>query len=127
MIARAPYLFLLLILIPDFGYWLDDNTVVTANNAEVVESNGRMALFVVLSATPVGPYILGDANGDNKIDMRDPTYIRRYCAKIATGLSDSTLMHGDVDNNGRLEILDATYIQMYLADMSVRYRIGELV
>ena len=59
--------------------------------------------------------------------MRDPTYIRRYCAKIATGLSDATLMHGDVDNNGRLEILDATYIQMYLADMSVRYRIGELV
>ena len=115
-----------LILIPDFGYWLDDNTVVTANNAEVVESNGRMALFVVLSATPVGPYILGDANGDGYVTIGDVTAIQHHLAELET-LDAAHLLAADVNQNGVTDITDATHLQMFLAEYFTESLIGTLI
>lgn len=115
-----------LILIPAFGYWLDDETKVTANGAEVVESTGRMALNVSLSTSPIAPYILGDANGDGAVTISDVTAIQRHLAELE--LLDVAHLHAaDVNQDGHLNISDATLIQMYLAENLNDSPIGTLI
>ena len=114
------------ILTPDFGYWLDDNTVVTANSAAVVESYGRMSLTVTLSAICVEPYILGDANGDGRVDIRDVTAIQRHLAELEL-LDGVQLLAADANQDGELDISDATHLQMYLAEYFDNSPIGTII
>ena len=58
--------------------------------------------------------IWGDANGDDKININDVTYVQLILAHIVPS-TDTALERGDVDGNGELSIRDATYIQMYIA------------
>ena len=109
-----------MMLVPDFGYWLDDDTVVNANGAKVEEAYGRMALYVSLS-TQAAP-LLGDANGDGLVDILDATVIQRHLANyvIKSFYPENANVTGD-----SLSIIDATLIQRYLASYSVSYPIGE--
>lgn len=76
---------------------------------------------------PPQSYLIGDADGNGKLNTLDATMIQRHIAKVPTGIPEETLMHGDIDGNGSLTILDATYIQRYLAKIPVNYPIGEIV
>ena len=100
---------------PDFGYWLDDSTTVTAKGAEVAESQGRMTLRVTLSAAPVEPYILGDVNGDGEVNIEDVTFIQLYLAELIN-LDEAHLLAADINQDGEPDISDATHLQMYLAE-----------
>lgn len=113
-------------LTPDFGYWLDDNTVVTANGAQVEESSGRMALYVLLSTEAAAEDIplLGDADGDGVITILDATVIQRYLASFAVKNPEIVEERGDISGNG-LDIIDATLIQRHLAGFTVPYEIGK--
>lgn len=107
--------FTYVMLYPDFGYWLDDGTVVTAEGCEVVEATGRMVLSVYLSATPAEPVIIGDANMDGKVDVRDVTAIQRHIAEYEL-LTGDGLTAADVNADGAVTIEDATELQEFLAE-----------
>ena len=68
--------------------------------------------------------LLGDANSDNKVNIKDATTIQKYIASIIN-LSDDELSAGDVDGNYRFNIKDATAIQKWVAGISLDYPIGE--
>lgn len=112
------------LLTPDFGYWMDDDTVVTANGATVEEASGRMSLFVSLSTHAVSPFILGDADGDGVITVLDATTIQRYLADFTVLNPEIVKACGDIAGDG-IDIIDATLIQRFLAVFSVPYEIGK--
>ncbi len=117
-----------LMLIPDFGYWLDDDTVVTADGARVEKSCGRMALYVLISseALPDDRPIRGDADGDGSVSILDATAVQRYLAGYRSADPGIVEERGDLNGDG-VDILDATMIQRHLADYEVPYAIGERI
>lgn len=112
------------LLVPDFGYWLDDNTVVNAIGATVEEASGRMSLSVSLSAQAVAPTILGDADGDGIVTIFDVTWIQRLLLdmKVPETFNETA---ADVDADGEISIIDATWIQRWLSGMKTPHSIGE--
>lgn len=100
------------LLSSDFGYWLDSNTALTVNGAELEESAGAMTLFVSLSVC-----FLGDVNGDGRVDIRDVTAIQRHLAE-SEFIDSSRFSVADVNRDGEVNINDATYLQMFLAEFS---------
>ena len=115
-----------LLLMPDFGYWLDDDTVVTANGAKVEEAYGRMALYVILSTRAVSPALLGDADGDGEVSILDVTVIQRWLADYSVPDPGIVEKRGDI-NGGGVDITDVTLIQRYLANYTTAYAIGEKI
>lgn len=114
------------LLNPDFGYWLDDDTFVTVNGANVEESSGRMSLSVSLSAQAISPAILGDADGDGVVTILDATVIQRYLASFVVPNPAIVEERGDIAQDG-IDILDATWIQRWLAEMTIPYPIGKTI
>lgn len=112
------------LLVPDFGYWLDDNTVVNASGATVEEASGRMSLSVTLSAQAVAPTILGDADGDGIVTIFDVTWIQRLLLdmKVPETFSETA---ADADADGEISIIDATWIQRWLSGKKIPHSIGE--
>ena len=72
----------------------------------------------------VEAYLLGDADGNGKVDAADVTHILRYLTQTDTPYTKSELMRGDVDGSGDLEVTDVTAIQYYLARINTPYPIG---
>ncbi len=71
-----------------------------------------------------GGTILGDANCDGAVDIRDVTCIQRILAEWeATGNYSEAA--ADVNKSGSVEINDASSLQRWLADMETTYQIGE--
>ena len=58
--------------------------------------------------------MMGDANGDGNVDIRDATTIQRHIADIDT-LSDISMIAADVNHDNRVTVDDATFIQRYVA------------
>lgn len=58
--------------------------------------------------------IMGDVNGDGKINIVDVTAVRRHIAKLRM-LDDEAIARAKVCSYERLSILDATALQRYLA------------
>lgn len=69
------------------------------------------------------PYLLGDANGDGAVTVKDVTMIQRYLAEAA----EVDPQAADVDGNGTVDIADATALQLYLAEKPVAYPIGQTI
>lgn len=70
--------------------------------------------------------ILGDADQNDLVNIKDATLIQKHLAKITT-LSDDAQFLSDVDGNEILNIRDVTAIQKWLAKMDVDYAIGQPV
>lgn len=114
------------LLVADFGYWLDEDTVVTVKGGEVVEAYGRMSLVVVVSTTPMKPLILGDINCDGIVDINDATAIQYHLAELEL-IDEAYHAAGDINRNGMLDINDVTEIQKYLAELSANPLIGTTI
>ena len=104
-------------LVPDFGYWLDDNTVVTVKGGRLEEASGRMSICVSLSAQAAAP-VIGDVNMDGRVNIRDVTAIQRHVAEYAP-LTEEQLALANTNGDGTVNIQDATHLQMYLAEFDV--------
>lgn len=115
-----------IMLVPDFGYWLDDDTVVTASGATVEEAYGQMALSVSLSTQAVPPTVLGDADGDGRVTANDTTWIQRFILqmKVSSSFNESA---ADVNNDGKITVVDVTWIQRWLVGMTIPYPIGKAI
>lgn len=69
-------------------------------------------------------YILGDADENLKVNIKDATALQKHIAKL-TELSQVGCMAGDTTEDGKLNIKDATEIQKYIANLPSNENIGK--
>ncbi len=62
--------------------------------------------------------LLGDANNDGVVDIRDVTAIQRNAAETEF-ITGTSLYDADTDGNGAVDINDATVLQEFLAEFDV--------
>lgn len=78
------------------------------------------------------PYVLldevklGDANGDDNININDVTAIQRHLAQLEQ-IEGIYLYAADANQDGTLDISDATSLQRYIAEYNIPYPIGEVM
>ncbi|MBQ8000614.1 MAG: type I pullulanase [Ruminococcus sp.] len=76
---------------------------------------------------PVGEgVLLGDADLDQTITIKDATLIQKYTAKLET-LEGDALLAADADKSEQVNIKDATVIQKYVAGIKVDTPVGEAI
>ncbi|MGN0452446.1 MAG: type I pullulanase [Ruminococcus sp.] len=74
-----------------------------------------------------GGILLGDADLDGNVNVKDATLIQKYAASISL-LSDNALLAADVDGSGgKPNVRDATAIQKFVANIETGYAIGETI
>ena len=66
------------------------------------------------SAQPA--FMLGDVNGDEKVDITDATMIQKAVAELIE-LDENQQLAADVNEDNKVDITDATMIQKYVAEM----------
>lgn len=97
----------------------------TAPSATSAETTGTDPTETTTeTATIVVTYLLGDANFDNKINVKDATYIQKAAASLLT-LEPIQIMAADCDGNSQVNVRDATAIQKFSAGISINMPIGE--
>lgn len=76
---------------------------------------------------PDGKFILGDANLDNSVNIKDATAIQKHIAQLELIAEDTALTCADADLDGEINIKDATAIQKYAAQLPVDTPVGEYI
>ncbi|MBR3988320.1 MAG: starch-binding protein [Clostridia bacterium] len=71
-------------------------------------------------------YLVGDADLNNKVNVKDVTAIQKHTAKIITLIGNS-IYTSDVNEDEIINIKDATVIQKYLAKFKVDFPVGKVV
>ena len=71
-------------------------------------------------------FILGDANGDYRVNINDVTTIQRHLAELEQ-IEGLSLSAADTNQDDVLDISDATELQKYLAEYAVPTPIGEVI
>ncbi len=69
-------------------------------------------------------YLLGDANSDGKINVKDATQIQKAAASLVA-LSDVQILAADCDGNAQVNVRDATAVQKFSAEIETGLPIGE--
>lgn len=98
----------------DFGYWLDSETAVTVNGEPADETSGALAVYFSKPFTVKEAPVIGDVNGDKKVDVLDAVPVQKY-AVDKTKLTPEQLIVADVNNDNNVDILDAAEIQKFAA------------
>lgn len=70
--------------------------------------------------------ILGDVNGDGKVNIKDATQIQKFAAMIVE-FTDAEKLRADVNADGKVNIKDATAIQKFVAKIETGFLIGEKI
>ncbi len=70
--------------------------------------------------------ILGDVDGNGKVNIKDATMIQKAVAKIIS-LTDTEQIRADVNADAKVNIKDATAIQKYVAKIETGLPIGEKI
>ncbi|MBQ7386309.1 MAG: CotH kinase family protein [Ruminococcus sp.] len=70
--------------------------------------------------------ILGDANLDGKVNVKDATLIQKALAKLEK-LEGDGFTAADVNADQKLSVQDATNIQKFVANYEIPYKVGEPV
>ncbi|MDO4419178.1 MAG: alpha/beta hydrolase-fold protein [Ruminococcus sp.] len=68
--------------------------------------------------------ILGDAEMDKKVNIKDATAIQKYAAHLIEFDEDNFLC-ADCNNDSKVNVKDATWVQKYLAKIECPYPIGK--
>lgn len=74
--------------------------------------------------TPQIAGLLGDADCDSKVNIKDATAIQKHVAGLIT-LTETGVVLADVDANTSVNIKDATAIQKHIAGMDTGFAIGK--
>ncbi|MBQ8572589.1 MAG: starch-binding protein [Ruminococcus sp.] len=110
-----------------------DSTDPTTTDGKVEPSQGGNDTPIIIPGTTTGEdnttdawerMILGDSDGNGKINIKDATLIQKYAAKLEE-LSVDALSCSDVNADDKVNIKDATAIQKYVAKIEIPYPIGE--
>ncbi|MGN1051110.1 MAG: alpha-amylase family glycosyl hydrolase [Acutalibacteraceae bacterium] len=110
------------------GTWSNYNTPTSASSATSASTKPSSATQASSSKETFSTEIIlvGDANGDGKITVKDATAIQKHAAKIIT-ITGVNYTAADVNKDNTLDIKDATQIQKYIAKLGTKYNIGESV
>ena len=73
-----------------------------------------------------GGVLLGDADLDEKITIKDATVVQKSTAKLVT-LEGNAVLAADADKSEQVNIKDATVIQKYVAGIAVDTPVGEVI
>lgn len=68
--------------------------------------------------------IIGDVNGDGKVNVKDATLIQKAAAKIIE-LTDEEKLRADVNADNKNNVKDATAIQKFAAKIETGFPVGE--
>ncbi len=89
------------------------------NTYRVTKINGEVTVTITTEqAEPTVEYLIGDADGNGKVNVNDITAIQRHLAQVET-LTGTCLANADANCDGEVDINDATLLQMYLAEFDV--------
>lgn len=105
----------------DFGYWLDGSTAVTVNGEAADEVSGALAIYFSKTFTVSERPVIGDLNGDKKVDVLDAVMVQKY-AVDKTQLTPVQLYAADVNNDNNVDILDAADIQKFAAEKITEFK-----
>lgn len=72
----------------------------------------------LISLDELSLFMLGDANRDGCINIRDVTQIQRLLAQYVDATGELQNI-SDLDNNGTVDVQDATMLQMILAEFTI--------
>ncbi len=61
-------------------------------------------------------FLMGDVNGDGKIDVSDATEIQKFLAELVE-LTPERKQAADTNADGKVDVSDATQIQKFLAEL----------
>ena len=64
--------------------------------------------------------LLGDVNGDGKIDVTDGAFVFQHIVGIIT-LDNTQIVHADVDGNGLIDVTDAALIMQYIVGIITEF------
>lgn len=78
------------------------------------------------SAPSEDTYLLGDANTDGKVNIKDTTTIQKYLASILE-LDENAKLCANVNLDLKISIKDATMIQKFVANIPVDYPLGQYI
>lgn len=106
-------------LYDSFNLWLSTityyNTTICANEGTEMHEYAKGREFLGLNFTPlITDYIIGDANGDGKVNVRDAAYIASTIAKgqIIDPLKNPS---ADFNEDGKVNVRDAAALARSLA------------
>ena len=88
----------------------------TPTSAPVTEAPTSAPVTEAPTQAPPVEVVRGDADGNNKLESTDATWIQRYIVKLITA-SEINLANADADQDGIVDIIDATLIQRVLAEI----------
>lgn len=90
------------------AYVLTADTEGSVSYPKVDENNIENNAGNATAVTPP-PYILGDVDGNNKIDTNDAVWVLQYCVKLRNFEGNASLA-ADVDRNSKIDTNDAVWI-----------------
>ncbi|MDO4420169.1 MAG: dockerin type I repeat-containing protein, partial [Ruminococcus sp.] len=70
--------------------------------------------------------LLGDVNGDDKVNIKDATMIQKFAAKLID-LTDDEKLRADVNSDNKNNVKDATAIQKFVAKIETGFPIGKFI
>ncbi|MBQ4569174.1 MAG: starch-binding protein [Ruminococcus sp.] len=79
---------------------------------------------VTQPSAPAKDIILGDADGNGIVNVKDATSIQKHVAELIT-LSEDGIVAADSDGNGTVNVKDATAIQKHIAGMETGFDIEQ--
>ena len=106
----------------------------TGTGADTNPNEGTSDAPIVIPGTTAGEdntivfesLIIGDADDNGKVNVKDATLIQRYAAKLAE-LTEIGFKRSDVNEDNKVNVKDATAIQKFVAKIEVPYPIGETI
>ena len=81
-----------------------------------------------LDVTPLesSTFILGDVNGNGRVDTFDSTLILRYLAELDE-LTDTQKLAADINGNGRVDTFDSTLILRHCAELQEIIQVESII
>lgn len=86
--------------------------------AQLVAGTGLAETLTVTVQESTG--LLGDVNGDGKIDVTDGAFVFQHIVGIIT-LDNTQIIHADVDGNGLIDVTDAALIMQYVVGIITEF------
>ncbi|MDD6251678.1 MAG: dockerin type I repeat-containing protein, partial [Oscillospiraceae bacterium] len=85
---------------------------------------GDTGIAVIYNPDDVKSLILGDADLNGEVNIKDATLIQKFIAKM-TVLESDALTASDVNADKDVNVKDATVIQKFKAGVAVEFKVGE--
>ncbi|MBQ7874699.1 MAG: dockerin type I repeat-containing protein [Oscillospiraceae bacterium] len=106
-----------------FGEWYESKVPTYTEEGEERRDCANCGHFETRTLAALD-YLLGDLNGDEKINVLDANLVRRYAAELEE-LDKKKLAAADVNGDGKVNVLDANLIRRFAAKLISNFPVEE--